>query len=474
MKKKILLPLMALCFGLPVCVTAQPSFNYASAFVGTKRTDKQSLIRTIDDTSALIYYYDNTLDRGVIARISLSLNFRKALLPHRCTLNDMRINGDNVYFCGRRDTNAIIGHIKLSEFWTPNRTVTMYRVNNNYATNLFRMAAYDVGSYQKVVIVGELLFTEHPDPINFHCPYDTTYYDPELDDSVHYYYYNCRYTVILEVDFNGASYNNDKYLTTTKIYPFKHLEFIDDVIETQNHIAFVGYFTNHHTTIIHKCMKNNVVGTFNGNHWCYLGIDEGHSRYRGCLMNGDTIAVSSLSTYNDVSGAQQFSTNIRVFDMANMDNTHALRVPLNTKTEPYDLMYMPKDRQLVLLQNINLPSMSNDKNTFLHIDPYATVPYNAKCWYEAYWDKPFNCLSRLNDTTYVASGGEYWCMKNMNIMVPDSCYKSDVIEITPIKIEKKAEENDRYYSDSNLVDTLNLLSFPDRDNITPSCLISNY
>jgi hypothetical protein len=74
----------------------------------------------------------------------------------------------------------------------------------------------------------------------------------------------------------------------------------------------------------------------------------------------------------------------------------------------------------------------------------------------------------------VASGGEYWCMKNMNIMVPDSCYKSDVIEITPIKIEKKAEENDRYYSDSNLVDTLNLLSFPDRDNITPSCLISNY
>ena len=191
-------------------------------------------------------------------------------------------------------------------------------------------------------------------------------------------------------------------------------------------------------------------------------------------MNGDTIAVSSLSTFMDSLGMQQFSTNIRVFDMANKNNTHALRVPLNTKTEPYDLMYMPKDRQLVLLQNINLPSLSNDKNTFLHIDPYATVPYNAKCWYEAYWDKPFNCLSRLNDTTYVASGGEYWCMKNMNILVPDSCYNPEVIEITPIDAVKYAKEYDWYYSDSNLVDTLNLLSFPDSTNITPSCLISNY
>jgi hypothetical protein len=74
----------------------------------------------------------------------------------------------------------------------------------------------------------------------------------------------------------------------------------------------------------------------------------------------------------------------------------------------------------------------------------------------------------------VASGGEYWCMKNMNILVPDSCYKSDVIEITPIDVVKYAEENDIYYWKPHVVDTLDLPSFPDRDNITPSCLISNY
>lgn len=64
MKKKFIMPLIALCFVLPVFVVAQPLFNSASACVGAKRLDGQSLIRPIDDTSALVYYYDNTLCRG--------------------------------------------------------------------------------------------------------------------------------------------------------------------------------------------------------------------------------------------------------------------------------------------------------------------------------------------------------------------------------------------------------------------------
>lgn len=127
-----------------------------------------------------------------------------------------------------------------------------------------------------MVVVGDLIFTEHTDPTHFQCPYETSYYDPELGDTVHYHFHTCRHTVILEVDFNGSTYNWDKYVSTSKLSTPAHLEYIDEVIETRNYIAFVGYFTNHRTTIVHRCDKGGVVNSFGTllipkPHWCYRG-----------------------------------------------------------------------------------------------------------------------------------------------------------------------------------------------------------
>ena len=472
MKKKLLLPALVLFWGAVFSPPAMGQyFNFASAYTGNQTTTYHSLIRTIDDTSALVYFYDDSVHQYAIARVGLSLSCRKALLPAGCTVNDMRITNNNVYFCGSLNATPIIGHINLSDFWTPTRTVTLYKVDNLYASNLNRMAAYTIGGRQKVVIVGDVIFTDNSP---FPCPFEITYYDSILGDTVQYFYYNCIHTIILEVDFTGSNYITDSYVSTTDVFN-RHLELITDVVETQNYVAFVGHFTNHHTTIIHRCDKNNVVNTFSGNHWCFWGIDEGHSNYHCCLMKGDTIAVSSLSTFYDAMGVQQFSTNIRVFDIAstNITNTHALRVPLNTKTEPLDLMYMPRDHRLVLLQDIYLPSLSSDQNTFVHIDPYAASVHNTKCWYESRWQKPFNCLSRLNDTVYLASGGEYWCMKDIDPLVSDSCYKTDAIKITPINIVKYAPEPDTYYQNNNLVDSLYSFSIPKNADMTHYCIFNN-
>lgn len=471
MKEKTFLILWLLFLGILVSPSAWGQyFNYASAYTGNQTTDYQSLIRKIDDTSALVCFYDDSVNQYAIARVGLSLSCRKAILPMGCTVNDMRITGDDVYFCGSLYATPIIGHIKLSSFWTPNRTFTLFKVTNSFATNLHRMAAYTIDGKQKVVIVGDVIFTDNSP---FSCPYDTTYYDPSLGDSVHYYYHYCLHTIILEVDFIGANHLLDRYVSTT-IVP-SHRELITEVIETENYVAFVGHYTDHHTTIIHRCPKNDVLNNFDGYHWCFWGIDEGHSRFRGCLMKGDTIAVSSMSTFYDSYGVQQFSTNIRVFDIAstNVTNTHALRVPLNTKTEPLDLMYMPKDHRLVLLQDIKLPSLSSDQNTFVHIDPYMVTAHNAKCWYEAYWQKSFNCLCRLNDTIYLASGGEYWCMKDIDPLISDSCYKTDVVNVIPINKEHFASELDRYYKNSDIVDSLSLFSLPKNAEIESFCIINN-
>ena len=207
MKKKVLLLLLALCFwlGLPQWGVGQTSFNFASAYTGVPYSDMKSLIRTIDDTSALVYYYDYSADSGVIARVGLTLSCRKALLPKGCRVNDMRITGDNVYFCGH-----------------------------------------------------------------------------------------------LQAD-----------------------------------------------------------------------------------------------------------------------------------------------------------------------------PVYSKCWYETYRNWTFNCLSRLTDTVYVASGGEYWCLKDIYPLTPDSCYKTDSIEITPIKTVKYAKETDTYYHRSNFVNFLYRRTSYENEFLFPSCIINN-
>lgn len=447
MKKTILFIICVICIFSAGKASAQTYFNYALAYLDSAQSDSHSLIRAIDDTSALVYYYDYAADCGVIARIGLTLSCRKALLPRHCTVNDMRITGNNVYFCGHCDTNAVIGHIYLNDFSSSNRNVTLYKAKSAYVTNLHRLVAYNDGAQQKVVAVGDVIFTEHSDP-EFQCPFDTSYYDPELGDTVHYYYYTCIHTVVLEVLFNGASYSADKYTFTTKIP--SRLQLVTDVVETPNHVAIVGHYTNHHTTILFRCNKSDVMNSLSP-HWCYWGIDEGNSVFHCCQMGGDTIAVSSLSVYRDDLGNEQFSTNIRVFDLVSMQNTHALRVPLKTKTEPYDLMYMPKCHQLVLLQNINLPSYG-EQCAFLHIDPYdasSSTTFSAKCWFES-TNKPFYSLSRLNDSIYVSAGGKYWCMKDIDPLAAGACYKTDAVEITRIKTEKPAKEGDSYRPDSVL------------------------
>jgi hypothetical protein len=146
-------------------------------------------------------------------------------------------------------------------------------------------------------------------------------------------------------------------------------------------------------------------------------------------MNGDTIAVASLSSYFDGMGMVQFSTNVRVFDLASMTNTEAQMVPLNTKSEPYDLVYMPDKGRLVLLQDICLPPHPCDQNMFMHLEPYAAAPYAAKCWYESHWNKPFYSLDRLSGDYYLAAGGQYWCMKELMNINSGGCYIPDNINV---------------------------------------------
>ena len=170
MKAKLLLTVAVVSFlSLPLHVSGQTAFNYVSAYEGAGRKYDHSLIRAINDTSTLVYYYDESANQGYIARLGLALTLQKAMLPHGCTVNDMRITGDNVYFCGHDNNNAVIGHIRLSDFDASNRTITLYSVDTTYVTHLNRMVAYESAGKQKVVMVGDRIYT-HFSPFLWDCP----------------------------------------------------------------------------------------------------------------------------------------------------------------------------------------------------------------------------------------------------------------------------------------------------------------
>lgn len=436
MKKKFLFPLMLLGYWIlsPDSVSGQTYYEFASAYTGSKTAQSSALIRRVNASSALVYYHDGS--QGIIAMVDLSLNLKKAYLPSDCKVNDMRITGDNIYFCGSSNSGPVIGHIKLSDYYPPSTTrhVTLYYARTDYVTHLNRLVAYNYGTQQKVVAIGRFLYTEHPDPA-FNCPYYN--YNPETGTNE--YYNNCQRTVIIEANFSGSTLTSgsDKYVATND--ETSHLEIISEVIETDNHVAFVGTYVNQNATVVHRCGKNTVIDNFvNGGLYWYYTPDEGNSVYHGCAMKGDTIAVASLSSYYDGAGVQQFSTNVRVFDLASMDNTQAQQVPLNTKTEPYDLMYMPEKGRLVLLQDICVTPYLCDQNLFVHMEPYNnTTPfYTAKCWYEVNWSKPFFSLSRLGDDHYLAAGGEYWCMKSIVPVTSNTCYKhTPFLDVYPISTQ---------------------------------------
>ena len=430
--KKNLLPLIVVLFCLlpPQAWGQYPEF--ASAFLSPYTTTCKSLIRAIDDTSALVYYYDSSRNRNIIARIGLTMSCRMAVLPENCSVNDMRITDDHVYFCGAKDATPVIGYINLGDFASSTRTVKLFEVESPRVTTLNRMAAYTIGGQQKVVLVGDLIYTD-PAPLpSLDCPYFYLEIDESTGDTIIHVYYNCHTSVVIEMNFYGDTYSSGSHIYTNDLST-NQVEFISEVIETDNHVAFVGYYTTHGKTVIHKCEKNYVISSFQNDIYEYSDADGGLGYYHGCQMNGDTIAVSSLSTYTNAAGVTQFSTNIRTFDLVNGNNTSSFKVLHDTKTEPLDLMYMPKDYRLVLLQEIPLPS-AGTQFAFLHHNPYSPTSYAANCWYEANWRKPFNSISYLDGPFYVASGGNYWCMKKLDPFNTNNCYKYDVMKVEKINV----------------------------------------
>lgn len=391
-----------------VAINAQTYYNFA--FAEATNNSGKGLIRAVDRATAVSYYQKSNGDQA-LALISLfaPTTINEVIIdPNVQSVEDLRVADNYVFFCGKKSGEGFIGCIPLVDMVTSTPTVNYTSVGDESVEHFHSMVAYKHGPNVKVVAVGE-----------YHW-HDNTSSSSYGNCSVGYHL--CARRPIAEFTFSGSTGILMNLWTSDDGV---RVECANEVIETPTHVAIICYYTDNRAITIHYCDKANVYGTFS-NFYYYSAPEEGHSFIHGCHMYDEVIALSSLSTYYDAAGQQQFSTKIRVIDLATMTNIHAQQMPLYTKSEPLELVYVPNGQFLVLLQDAVDPATLSAHNYFTNINYSATAPYNTKCWYETARELHYQSADMLTDSHLIATGEKGFLMQNAPALSPSSgCYKVD-------------------------------------------------
>ncbi len=411
---------------LPVqTVYSQPALDFGSGELTPLSVSATPVIRTLSPTSAVAS--KNGADNATLYLIDvLTLNVHQVELDIYTYVFDMRVLNDAIYFCGKRNGRGFVARMKISEFYgTGNAQVDYNQIDNVPGITFYRMAAYpnNIAGSDKIVAVGEYIYwNQDPHPGFPCCKANAT--DTGL----------CISRIVFETECTGGVFASGYYAKTDTI---GHLDCIEEVIETDNYLALVGYYTDQDAISIHRCDKYNVLNTF-GSNWYYYpitaGFIEGASKYKGCHTQRDTIAIASIAMYTDALG-EHFGSMVRTFDLASWNNTTSQFVKANIKQEPKEMIYFPTKYILVLLQDIYYSSLTRDFCSFINLEPYGSGSYSASTWFHPNptgGEYLYASLDRLGSDHYVASGGNYWCLKDawtFNSSSINSCYKRESVSV---------------------------------------------
>lgn len=416
MKRLLILTIVVLGGTLlpPHALVAQTYYDFA--FAEATNNYNKGLIRAVDPSTAVSYYM-NSNGEHVIALLTLYGTMNEIILdPDISSVLDLRVAGDYVFFCGNKGGGGYIGCIQLSTMTSPSPTISYTLPDPDWVHRFHSMVAYKNGLDVKVVALGEYRWPYDNTSFYGYCPYVNL---------------QCGRRPIAEFTFNGGSCIGMNLWTSDNA---SHVECANEVIETPTHVAIICYYTDIHAISIHYCDKANVWLTFS-NYYYYPAPDEGHSHMHGCYMYNEVIALSSLSTYFDAAGQEQFTTKIRVIDLATMTNLYAQHMPLYTKSEPLELLYVPAGDFLALLQDAVDPVTLLPHNYFTNILYTTPAPYITKCWYESYYTRYYQSADMLTSSHLIAPGTKSFLMQKMTSLMSGTCYQVDTRQILPLDLE---------------------------------------
>ena len=378
----------ALLMAVPEAAEGQKPFDYAGVSDSPVQTNPLSVIRRESSGRAVFSYVMN--GKTYIGLVDLYGNIKRADIGPDKRVYDMRVVGEELYFCGSvSGVQAFVGHLKIHQLATSPGPfpIDFTYLKADKTDCLTRMVAYRWGTGVKVVAIGynDCLWYN----CSYVCPTNAT----------------CRKEFVFEGVFSSGSPSSGSLLLQ-EVNPGAYgdrMEVLDDLVETDNYVAIVGVYDNG-WFVIRRCRKDDIMGTMSN---LFLYPFQGREllmEHKACRMRGDTIAVASQASDIDLNPENR--TRFRVFDMATMNMLVDQEFEHGIKVKPDEMVYVPVDKTVVLLQEMPIPSLTNNNSVFVQLHPYQATPYVAQGWYTTSGLR-YGSLDVRDDENYIATGGNY-------------------------------------------------------------------
>lgn len=322
-------------------------------------------------------------------------------------VEDMRVLNNDLYFCGSYQQSAFIGRIDLHSLWAGNPTQGIfYTVFSDDVYSLRRMVVFNDGNSIHVIALG----SSSPSPaIADHLILECTYQNNLIGNA--------------EIIFPGR---------------FNYREIVDEVILTDNHVAFVGHLIDSNGVVIHPCPRSSSVLASFGQCSYYSYPDAVTiSPFIGTCLSADSIAVASC-----VGILSNSATEIRLhsFDLTSMAMLSHQSVAIGEeKLIPQELIYFPEQESLILLTPYPFAGSTNMFSTFFYLHPFASSSYNVPGMYNP--RIKYQSIDKVFSNFFFAAGGDKWFLHQLApTFVPANCYRVDeavatlksLIEPTPL------------------------------------------
>lgn len=376
-------------------------------------TGGHSIVRSCGGSYTVTYFVTSGLTPAMEV-VDYSTGFSYYVdLPSNVYIKDMYFEPGTktIYFCGSTDYYAyylgslrgvgIIGWIDFNEFFSPNVNVNyIYLDDPIYTINsVNKLTEYDNGGVPQIVAIGEHRYRQGN------------------------YIYSEQYFVDC-LDITG--------ITTLNVGLFPADEYYTDVLRTADYVVFMGSGISSGLSSIcyRKTDPYNLYDPILDGIHSFIGGDDYLSRTHSTSMFDNEIATS----YFAVNSNDDFVTRVRMIDI-NLDlNTNSQEFLIGTKSEPIDIIHIPADNSLVIMQDFDAPSGSNNSN-FVFIDPRETNPYITPIEYRP--NDYYQSMTMHDRSYYLASGaGAVWFIKDKTIAPTDFpipvCPMSEDFKVVPI------------------------------------------
>lgn len=347
---------------IPTCTT-----NYA-----------KSIVRVAPSNTEVISCHSHgTFDEFIL--IDNNSVTRRFKVPDDIHVRDFQIVDNNVFFCGQKQDEAIVGHFDIQIFYLPNLYQFKYYTtiySGDIVKNYFKkMVAYHNQDNTKIQIevIGDKEHTQYVSNNNIIGEY---IYDPATDQII-----------------------NSYYIASTIFYLIYHQDGIfQDIAVTEDYLVISGWDYSNQHLLITRFPKYSVLsgGTT-------YEFDESADPYTSSRIYLEALSsndIATAATYINTN-TLQVGTRLRTFDLSTMSNSVSQLLPMLDKTEPDDMLFMEEDQSLLLLQQSFYPTINDFQYVIYYLDPFNNS-YTTDAYYN--FNSSYYSLDRFIDPIYIAAG----------------------------------------------------------------------